>query len=197
VFGLAGQIRANGGRGATGENTNFLDQVGGSGGSGSGGHVVLEAAGTIDFTDGGANRTALGRDWIQALGGARVVGPTQFNPPSVAGLSNGGAGGPGVVQLHVRNPLRAPDVLASRSDLVMPFPVAFSATPLDGVASPAAWALYPTCSLPPLPFVYEPEPLAGAESPANGASLALDSLLGTLGNGLALDPRRIELKLDF
>lgn len=197
VFGALGEILANGGRGAVGENTNFLDHVGGSGGSGSGGHVVLEAAGKIDFTDGGVNRAAAGRDWIRALGGPRVVGSTAFVTPQVAQLSNGGAGGPGVIQLHVREPLRAPDVLASRSDLVMPFPVAFASTPLDLVASPAALALYPSCNLPPLPFVYEPEPLFGADAPANGGALALDSWLDTLGFGRALDPQRLELKLDF
>ena len=197
VFGAAGEIVANGGRGAAGENTNFLDHVGGSGGSGSGGHVVLEAAGEIDFTDGGTNRAAQGRDWIVALGGPRVVGSTAFITPQVAQLSNGGAGGPGVVQLHVRDPLRAPDVLAARTDLVMPFPVAFSAAPLDGVASPAAWALYPTCNLPPLPLVFDPARFVGAGAAANGGSLTVDALLDSSGSRLALDPRRLDLKLDF
>jgi hypothetical protein len=193
VFGLAGEIRADGGRGGTGENTNFLDHVGGSGGSGSGGHVVLEAAGEIDFTDGGANRSAAGRDWIHALGGPRVVGVTQFNPPAVWPLSNGGAGGPGVVQLHVREPLRAPDVIAARTDIVVPLSVAFSDNPLDGVAAPAAWALYPTCFLPPLPLVH------------GGSAGAAAGFGGALGDGgsqsspakpLAFDLRRL-LTLPF
>jgi hypothetical protein len=196
VFGAAGEIRADGGRGGTGENTNFLDHVGGSGGSGSGGHVVLEAAGEIDFTDGGTNRAAAGRDWIHALGGARVVGPTQFNPPDVAPLSNGGAGGPGVVQLHVREPLRAPDVLAARTDIVVPFAVAFSADPLDAVAAPAAWALYPTCPLAPLPLTHGRGP--GSTAVASGAPGDVgSSRFDPLARLLRFDPTRLGLPLGF
>ncbi|HEX6885449.1 MAG TPA: hypothetical protein VF530_18885 [Planctomycetota bacterium] len=88
VFGPAGQIRANGGRGARGESVLQLDFIGGSGGSGSGGHVVLETAATITSPN------------VSAVGGTRVVGPSN--------TSAGGAGGPGVVQLHVPNPLGAP-----------------------------------------------------------------------------------------
>jgi hypothetical protein len=50
VFGPAGQIRARGGVGGGGENTNFVDRVGGGSGGGSGGHVVLESATRIDFS---------------------------------------------------------------------------------------------------------------------------------------------------
>ena len=38
-----GAVRANGGRGAVGENTFFLDHIGGSSGGGSGGYLVLQA----------------------------------------------------------------------------------------------------------------------------------------------------------
>lgn len=193
VFGAAGEVRADGGRGAVGENTNFLDHVGGSGGSGSGGHVVLEAAGEIDFTDGGANRAAQGRDWIHALGGPRVVGSTAFIPPEIVPLSNGGAGGPGVVQLHVRDPLRAPDVLATRTDIVVPFSVAFSDAPLDGVASPAAWALFPTCVLPPQPLV---QGNGAGNAGAAGSPLGSGGSHSVPSNALAFDLRRL-LTLPF
>jgi hypothetical protein len=118
VFGAQGLIVANGGRGATGENTNFLDHIGGTGGSGSGGHVVLESASEIDFTDGGANAGAQPRDWITAVGQPRRAGPPEDvdTCAEAAGCcpfgcriySNGGAGGPGVVQLHVPDPIAAP-----------------------------------------------------------------------------------------
>jgi hypothetical protein len=50
AFGSNGQIRSRGGFGGGGENTNFLDRVGGGSGGGSGGHVVLESATRIDLT---------------------------------------------------------------------------------------------------------------------------------------------------
>ena len=100
IFGATGEIRAIGGRGATGENTIFLDHVGGSGGSGSGGHVVLESATQIDFTDEGNAAATPIRDWIDAKGGGTVVGPkgAQANTSVPCGISHGGRGGPGVVQ---------------------------------------------------------------------------------------------------
>ncbi|MEQ1894049.1 MAG: hypothetical protein ABL998_16025, partial [Planctomycetota bacterium] len=149
----------------------------------------------IDFTDGGANRAALGRDWIQALGGTRVGGSTQFVPPEVVPLSNGGAGGPGVVQLHVREPLRAPDVLAARTDIVVPLSVAFSSAPLDGVASPAAWALYPTCVLPPLPLMHGAS--VGSAGSAGGTLDGGATTVDPLTRLSFLDPTRLALRLRF
>jgi len=50
VFGQAGLIRCRGGHGGGGENTLFLNRVGGGSGAGSGGHVILQTAGVIDFS---------------------------------------------------------------------------------------------------------------------------------------------------
>jgi len=49
LFGDQGQISARGGLGGGGENTIFLNRVGGGSGGGSGGHVVLECGQTIDM----------------------------------------------------------------------------------------------------------------------------------------------------
>lgn len=48
-FGDMGQISARGGTGGGGENTLFLNRVGGASGGGSGGHVVLESGERIDL----------------------------------------------------------------------------------------------------------------------------------------------------
>ncbi len=146
VFGLVGEIRSNGGSGAPGENTNFLDHIGGSGGSGSGGHVVLESATQIDFTDGGANVGALGRDWLSARGGPRITGHPSFVTPGARGYSNGGAGGPGVLQLHVPDPTLPPGTNPAKTDIVVPLNVAVARNPLDALASPGALALFLTCN---------------------------------------------------
>jgi hypothetical protein len=50
VFGQQGLILCRGGLGGGGENTLFLNRVGGGSGGGSGGHVVLQTAGVIDFS---------------------------------------------------------------------------------------------------------------------------------------------------
>jgi hypothetical protein len=146
VFGLNGQILANGGFGALGENTNFLDHVGGTGGAGSGGHVVLESLTEIDFTDGGLNQNAAPRDWIAALGKPKKTGPLQFVDPCCREFSNGGAGGPGVVQLHVPRAAQQPNTNGAVTNIVVPDSVAMLVDPLDGVSSPAAYLLYPTCN---------------------------------------------------
>lgn len=49
VFGTAGRIDCSGGTGGGGENTNGTDRVGSASGGGSGGHVILQAGGVIDF----------------------------------------------------------------------------------------------------------------------------------------------------
>jgi hypothetical protein len=94
VFGNAGTIKANGGTGATGENTSGTNHVGGSGGGGSGGHVLIETASQVDFTD-GSPATAPARDYIEAKGGVGGIGWSGSN------YSKGGTGGPGVIQIHV------------------------------------------------------------------------------------------------
>jgi hypothetical protein len=144
VFGPIGEIRANGGVGGTGENTNFLDHVGGTGGGGSGGHVILESATQVDFTDGGGNSGALLRDWIQACGPPVEVGPTDYVEPENRGYSNGGAGGGGVVQIHVPDSVSPPGTNPASSDIVVPQLAALTTAPLDAVMSPAGLALIPS-----------------------------------------------------
>ena len=146
VFGAQGQILSNGGRGGNGENTNFLDHVGGTGGSGSGGLVLLESATLVDFTDGGANVLADPREWLSARGGPRGAGPTQFVNPAAVGYSNGGAGGPGIVQIHVPDPTLPPGVDPLHAQIVVPASIAVMRDPLGGVSAPPAVALYPTCT---------------------------------------------------
>jgi hypothetical protein len=139
-FGATGLIRCNGGSGATGENVLVQDHVGGSGGSGSGGHVLLETAAFIDFTDGGAASQVLVRDWITALGGPKVTGP----PTTGGNVSFGGAGGPGVIQLHVPDSLTGPDTDPAFSDIVVPFDAMSTGDPIDAVVSPEASVLIPS-----------------------------------------------------
>jgi hypothetical protein len=144
VFGAAGTILSNGARGGTGENTNFLDHIGGTGASGSGGHVVLESETQIDFTDGGANDAALPRAWLQALGHAAHQGIQTWVDPCCGENSTGGAGSAGVVQLHVPDPMAAP--LASPGALIrVPLALAAERGPLELVAAPAPIVAYQTC----------------------------------------------------
>jgi hypothetical protein len=89
VIGPEGAVRADGGRGARGENVLFLDHVGASGGGGSGGTLVLQAE-LIDL------RAASARA-LTALGGAGGEG---HDPGTGAPVSRGGNGGAGVIQLH-------------------------------------------------------------------------------------------------
>jgi len=132
VFGRAGMIRCRGGDGGWGEGTLFLNRVGGSSGGGSGGHVILQTAGVIDF------RSSLGLSSVEpgALGGGilatggqgggnvagLVPGESKEGVKTLAALDScprgypefgdnacrgyldgvGGDGGPGIVQLHTR-----------------------------------------------------------------------------------------------
>ena len=139
-FGAGGQIRSNGGRGGVGENVQNQDHIGGNGGSGSGGHIVLETASFIDFTDGGAAPNTPSRDWISALGGPSVTGPPVTG--LAAGISVGGAGGPGVIQLHVPDSITAPSNILGTSDIVLPTPL----NQIDAVTSPAGNVLIPAFS---------------------------------------------------
>ena len=50
VFGPQGVITCRGGTGGGGENTLYLNRVGGGSGAGSGGHVILQTAGVIDLS---------------------------------------------------------------------------------------------------------------------------------------------------
>ena len=134
-FGRRGRILSEGGHGGTGENTNFLDHVGGTGGSGSGGHVVLESALRIDLT----GRNPLNSDGdplnddatsirvrISTRGHPFYIGSKNNRDDVPCGVSHGGGGGPGIIQLHV--PSLAPptsdssvsDILISDSSLANP-----------------------------------------------------------------------------
>ncbi len=154
VFGLTGQIVANGGRGGSGENTNFLDHIGGTGGGGSGGHVVLESATAVDFTDGGVNVGAPLRDFVLAAGPLRKTGvltdvdtcteSPSFCCPSGCGVnSNGGAGGAGLIQIHVPDPTQPPDTVPS-ADIIVPAAALLAADVLDQVTSPPAYVMMPS-----------------------------------------------------
>ncbi len=146
VFGASGLVQVKGARGATGENTNFLDHIGGSGGSGSGGHVILESATEIDFTDGGLNVGVVPRNWVDATGAATVTGSKspQGGVPIPCGISHGGAGGPGVIQLHVPDPISPPSNNPAVTDIVVPTSALGSGTPLAEIAGPDALAMIPT-----------------------------------------------------
>jgi hypothetical protein len=93
--------------------------------------VILESAEAIDFTDGIQSVTA--QSWVQAVGGPRVILPI-----STRGF--GGAGGPGVVQLHVPHPERAPDDPAS--NLILPLDALGEPDPLAAVCQPRPSVLY-------------------------------------------------------
>ncbi|MEX1024472.1 MAG: hypothetical protein WD226_05280, partial [Planctomycetota bacterium] len=103
VFGTSGQIHADGGDGAAGELFSGAYSVAGGGGGGSGGHIVLQVGGLFDGR-------FLAAEGITAVGGrASASTSTSVSPMS----SGGGRGGPGVIQIHVGDPL---------SDLLLPVP---------------------------------------------------------------------------
>lgn len=89
--GSEGRLRADGGTGGFGENTAFLNHIGGGSGGGSGGMIVLQAE-LIDMSQ--AQPGA-----FRALGG--LGGPGADDILRVEG--SGGHGGPGLIQFHVPN----------------------------------------------------------------------------------------------
>jgi len=92
TFEGAGTILANGGKGGSGENTINNDHLGGGSGGGGGGYIVLEAGSQVIFD--GADAKC-----VSAQGGKGGQG----KPSST--LNQGGSGGPGIIQIHVLNPL--------------------------------------------------------------------------------------------
>ncbi len=92
TVGSLGELRVDGGDGATGENVIAFDHIAGSSGGGSGGMMILQAE-LIDLSQASA-------DALTAIGGEGGIGSTS----GILGLSKGGNGGPGLVQLHTRNP---------------------------------------------------------------------------------------------
>lgn len=141
AFGANGRIVADGGAGATGESTLGENHVGGTGGGGSGGHVILESATRIDFTDEGRNQGLPLRDALSACGPTRNRG-APLTPPN-GGYSNGGEGGAGVLQIHVPEPLRGPGT-GPDARIRIPAAAADAGDPLDLLASPEPYRLLPT-----------------------------------------------------
>jgi hypothetical protein len=100
IFRPGGRILCGGGDGGQGESAAGAFHLAGSSAGGSGGHVILQSATQIDFTNGGT--TLVAEEFVQARGGIGGIDDgTQYLP---AKLSGGGNGGPGVVQLHVPDP---------------------------------------------------------------------------------------------
>ena len=143
VFTGAGLIRAGGGTGGAGEHT-FLDHIGGTGGGGSGGHVVLESATLVDFTGGGSAVGQPSLDHVQAGGPPRKTGRLDYVDECCRAYSNGGAGGAGVIQLHVPDSISPPSDDPGDTDVVVPTAALALSDPLDAVTSPPAYVLIPT-----------------------------------------------------
>ncbi len=109
--GAQGKIRCNGGHGGGGENTNFLDRIGGGSGGGSGGYLILQA-GIVDLS-------AAGDRALTALGGRGGEGKDNaFNA-----INAGGNGGPGVITIQIP-PHTNPLLPAGKSLADMSAPVA-------------------------------------------------------------------------
>jgi len=116
TIGAAGAVVADGGDGSTGENVLGFDHIAGSSGGGSGGMILLEAE-DFDLSAAGANA-------LSARGGIGGIGKTTAEP-----LSKGGNGGPGLIQLHVRD---------AAQHLALP-----ASTGLDALSAPNAHVLLP------------------------------------------------------
>ncbi len=129
IFGANGRLDASGGTGGGGENSSGINRIGGGSGGGSGGHIVMQTRGALDFRAcmggfGGARLWALGgqggegRDGIGGAGPGGVPTPPAqdsinlvppfdpaclpTSPPGIINWVGSGAdGGPGVIQLHV------------------------------------------------------------------------------------------------
>ncbi|MEQ1892257.1 MAG: hypothetical protein ABL998_06925, partial [Planctomycetota bacterium] len=143
IFGLEGEINANGGRGGTGENTNFLDHIGGTGGGGSGGHIILESASQVDFSDNGTITSGTSFEFVQACGPPKKVGNTEYVNTCCRAYSNGGAGGAGIIQIHVPDNISPPGD-SPTSDIRIPTALVGEPEGLDLVASPPPFVMIPT-----------------------------------------------------
>ena len=159
-IGSAGEIKANGGIGFSGESLTVSNQgISGSGG-GSGGHVILATSGKLDLSAinvGTANVSAdvpnlNAIDNIQAFGGRRGwAGPIMMGVDGnqTFATGRGGAGANGIIQIHVPNPKL--DVIwhADAQDGIALF-LAEDAVPTDHaeevfdlISSPRAYSLVP------------------------------------------------------
>ena len=134
VFADGGRILVGGGDGATGENVLGFDHIAGSSGGGSGGHVILESATQVDFTDGGSSQVP--QEFIQTYGGFGGIPHT-----STLQWSGGGNGGPGVIQIHVpdANPSTSIGFSLTDNDIVLPI-----LSNLGDLTRPTAEVLIPT-----------------------------------------------------
>ena len=130
VFGKLSRIHANGGNGGR-RGTVSRDAGGSCGGSGSGGHVILESATAIDIT----GPISL-PGFITAFGGLRI------DPGGGALRGFGGRGSAGVVQLHVPHPERAPG--DPSSNVILPPDALDQPDPLSALGEPRPHVLYPT-----------------------------------------------------
>src|SRR6185503_7432701 len=94
-------------------------------------------------TDGGSSPNLPLGDNVQAAGPNRKTGNIQFVGPHAA-LSNGGAGGGGVIQIHGPEVLAAPGPDPETTDIVIPADALNLSEPLDAFISPPAYVLVPT-----------------------------------------------------
>jgi hypothetical protein len=143
VFGIEGEVNANGGRGGTGENTNFLDHIGGTGGGGSGGHIILESASQVDFSDNGTITTGISFEFVQAGGPPTKIGGTDYVNSCCRTFSNGGAGGPGIIQIHVPDNISPPSD-APTADIRIPTHLVGQPEGLDLFTTPPPYVMIPT-----------------------------------------------------
>ncbi|HED66482.1 MAG TPA: hypothetical protein ENJ09_13130 [Planctomycetes bacterium] len=142
VFGPNGVILAEGGHGGTGENTSFLDHVGGTGGSGSGGHVILESATLVDFTDG--DPLAANKLHVSTKGAKFYKGSNNPRGSSIPkDISYGGGGGPGVIQIHVPS-INPPSDDPATSNIIIPTAQVGEPDPLLPFTKPSAIQMIPT-----------------------------------------------------
>ena len=133
VFGPSGQIVCRGGAGGGGENTIFLNRVGGGSGGGSGGHVILQTASVLDFSQvvgaqailatggqGGAGKDDKGGAFRSNTGIKETTPKKDACPDPVACLGPhpgaGGDGSPGLIQLHTSGGVVGSDILLAAGE---------------------------------------------------------------------------------
>ncbi len=73
-MGINGKITARGGHGSGGENTNYVNRIGGGSGGGAGGHIVLQTAQQIDLSELPQNGNPNAAPSILARGGQGGAG---------------------------------------------------------------------------------------------------------------------------
>lgn len=163
IIGTNGTVKANGGIGFSGESMIYADQgISGSGG-GSGGHIILQTATHLDLTainiGTAASEAQFGNltanEVVTAYGGRRGWAGPEYTSPSdgnaTYAIGRGGAGGNGVLQVHVPDPERdilwhpsaadgVADHIVQRAEVSVTKAVEDA---LDLVFAPRAYALVP------------------------------------------------------